>query len=120
MISAARRGVVLASRLSKNEDWAWALTPSAVRPLRAIAVLMPPGWTDVTLTGSRLSTISCRSASVKPRTANLAELYAAWPGIDISPKRLEMLTTWPSPDALRRSEERRVGKEGRSRWSPYH
>ena len=22
--------------------------------------------------------------------------------------------------ALRRSEERRVGKEGRSRWSPYH
>src|SRR2546430_17551754 len=33
----------------------------------------------------------------------------------------------PSPDGterwlatIRRSEERRVGKEGRSRWSPYH
>src|SRR5256885_15652285 len=25
---------------------------------------------------------------------------------------------WPGPDI--RSEERRVGKEGRSRWSPYH
>ena len=24
------------------------------------------------------------------------------------------------PDATRRSEERRVGKECRSRWSPYH
>ena len=24
------------------------------------------------------------------------------------------------PDGLTRSEERRVGKEGRSRWSPYH
>src|SRR5260370_13723611 len=27
---------------------------------------------------------------------------------------------WPSPDTGRRSEERRVGKECRSRWSPYH
>ena len=32
--------------------------PSAVRPLRAIAVLMPPGCTEVTFTGSRLSTNS--------------------------------------------------------------
>ena len=27
---------------------------------------------------------------------------------------------WPSGHRLRRSEERRVGKECRSRWSPYH
>ena len=26
----------------------------------------------------------------------------------------------PGPDGLTRSEERRVGKECRSRWSPYH
>ena len=26
----------------------------------------------------------------------------------------------PTPDDYRRSEERRVGKECRSRWSPYH
>ena len=26
----------------------------------------------------------------------------------------------PVPDGLERSEERRVGKECRSRWSPYH
>ena len=28
--------------------------------------------------------------------------------------------TEPAPDRFRRSEERRVGKECRSRWSPYH
>ena len=27
---------------------------------------------------------------------------------------------WPIPITLSRSEERRVGKECRSRWSPYH
>src|SRR3712207_9295249 len=27
---------------------------------------------------------------------------------------------WPDPHTGERSEERRVGKEGRSRWSPYH
>src|SRR3712207_9225965 len=29
-------------------------------------------------------------------------------------------TPWSIPAALARSEERRVGKECRSRWSPYH
>jgi len=38
---------------------------------------------------------------------------------------LKELCTFPSisnhgMDAIRRSEERRVGKECRSRWSPYH
>ena len=27
---------------------------------------------------------------------------------------------WPGPVVMLRSEERRVGKECRSRWSPYH
>src|SRR6476646_1264733 len=29
-------------------------------------------------------------------------------------------TPWPAPGTSPRSEERRVGKECRSRWSPYH
>src|SRR2546422_8738722 len=29
-------------------------------------------------------------------------------------------STWPSREMRERSEERRVGKECRSRWSPYH
>src|SRR5256884_9551592 len=32
---------------------------------------------------------------------------------------VRMVLTVPDPDAMR-SEERRVGKECRSRWSPYH
>ena len=39
-----------------------------------IAVLMPPGCTVVTFTGCLFVIISWRSASVNPRTANLAEL----------------------------------------------
>ena len=32
----------------------------------------------------------------------------------------DFLDTWGIPVAKLRSEERRVGKECRSRWSPYH
>jgi len=44
----------------------------------------------------------------------------------LSPRLLDMLQAalpgveWDAADALLRSEERRVGKECRSRWSPYH
>src|SRR2546430_12324486 len=38
------------------------------------------------------------------------------PVIDVPPPGV--FTIWG--DVLTRSEERRVGKEGRSRWSPYH
>ena len=34
--------------------------------------------------------------------------------------RLMQCYLMPDETALRRSEERRVGKECRSRWSPYH
>ena len=64
-------------------------------------VLMPPGCTQVTPTGCPLMSISSRSASVKPRTAYFVALYAVWPGMLISPNRLEMLTRWPSPEAIR-------------------
>ena len=72
-----------------------------MRALRAMAVLIPPGCTQVTFTGWPAMSISWRRASVKPRTANFAELYAVWPGMPRRPNRLEMLTTWPSPDAMR-------------------
>src|SRR5256885_17196171 len=45
----------------------------------------------------------------------------------MAPEEVEQLVTFPLETALngmpgvtRRSEERRVGKECRSRWSPYH
>ena len=62
---------------------------------------MQPGCTQVTFTGWPATAISWRSASVNPRTANFAALYGAWPGIANSPNMLEMLTTWPSPEAIR-------------------
>src|SRR5256885_4389989 len=40
-----------------------------------------------------------------------------WPMRNTQPESL--LRPWPS-DMSKRSEERRVGKECRSRWSPYH
>ena len=42
-------------------------------------------------------------------------------GLDDGRVRAIMLGRWtPSPAERKRSEERRVGKECRSRWSPYH
>ena len=74
MIWAARSGLVLASRLSNILASFSLSSPSAAVALRAIAVLTPPGWTAVTRTGWPAMSISWRSASVKPRTANLAAL----------------------------------------------
>ena len=40
---------------------------------------------------------------------------------EIRPLRLQEFIRWQEKEmALLRSEERRVGKECRSRWSPYH
>ena len=45
-----------------------------MRALRAMLVLIPPGWIDVAETPHRSMSSSMRRASVKPRTANLAAL----------------------------------------------
>src|ERR1044072_4957954 len=41
-------------------------------------------------------------------------------GVDAKPEVAERVQTTIAPELFTRSEERRVGKEGRSRWSPYH
>src|SRR5256885_8877153 len=41
-----------------------------------------------------------------------------WQPADLAKAKDEMRREQPKKDG--RSEERRVGKEGRSRWSPYH
>ena len=41
----------------------------------------------------------------------------------VDPSKIEAVKNWPRPASVsevQRSEERRVGKECRSRWSPYH
>ena len=41
------------------------------------------------------------------------------PSVSISPKDI-IKNNMKAGDKIKRSEERRVGKECRSRWSPYH
>ena len=47
---------------------------ASIRALRAMLVLIPPGWMVVTDTLAPSISSSIRSVSVKPRTANLAAL----------------------------------------------
>src|SRR5215213_11606417 len=44
--------------------------------------------------------------------------WCRWPARN--PRRWDIRTSFGRRDCWRRSEERRVGKECRSRWSPYH
>ena len=52
---------------------------------------------------------------VTPEISHFAELCEKNNAID-----KELYTKYEVKRGLRRSEERRVGKECRSRWSPYH
>ncbi len=63
-----------------------------MRALRAMLVLMPPGWMVVTETLEPSMSSSMRNESVNPRTANLAALYADCDGTLMSPKTLERFT----------------------------
>ena len=62
---------------------------------------------------------------LSPESRVYAELCAYAQGLEAAQQRLDQLMeaafiqTAPA-DRLARSEERRVGKECRSRWSPYH
>src|SRR2546427_4207544 len=47
-------------------------------------------------------------------------LRPAYPAYRTLAGQLNGLTPLPAPAPDSRSEERRVGKEGRSRWAPYH
>ena len=50
--------------------------------------------------------------------------FQEYKGLDLSQVNKDVLKEWESNNtfeqSLKRSEERRVGKECRSRWSPYH
>src|SRR5256885_13312885 len=66
---------------------------------------------------SWLAARSCRwvrtlFSEMLDRSSRMASLMASSQALVIS--------EWESPTARGRSEERRVGKECRSRWSPYH
>ena len=56
----------------------------------------------------------------KRRAELVYALLANIPGAGLALSALDKALYGTSPEVLARSEERRVGKECRSRWSPYH
>src|SRR5688572_31634255 len=86
------------------------------------------GIRDLTVTGVQtcalpISGVSAGAAAVAGRSGFLAATGAAGRGSG-GPLRRVSRTTLPASEAARamdsRSEERRVGKECRRRWSPQH
>ena len=57
-------------------------------------------------------------AAVYAKVRNTTYSEGLWREINAFTEQLT--STTQMEDIKRRSEERRVGKEGRSRWSPYH
>src|SRR2546430_14888691 len=71
--------------------------------------------------------VSPETPSVLPELLNRAGDVPAAHAVDREPIRQGRIYVAPPdrhlllmPDRVQRSEERRVGKECRSRWSPYH
>ena len=58
--------------------------------------------------------------AVGSRHMESAQAFAQQYGIPRCYDSYEALAADPEVEAIYRSEERRVGKECRSRWSPYH
>src|SRR3712207_8922185 len=58
-----------------------------------------------------------RAAGPRMDLATGERLYSKWDFVPLLERRLVDVI---QPDLCHRSEERRVGKECRSRWSPYH
>ncbi len=85
-----------------------------VAPVRQVVVSPPPSPDPV-----ELSVGESRRFSVRPLGATYAAAtLATWSLSDSAVAQFDVLSG--ALRALARSEERRVGKECRSRWSPYH
>ena len=76
--------------------------------LKAIA-----DWIKGILTAGIMSNLSGLFDDVNTQVGNIAQQVGTKPS-SFEPRVFAMI------EALSRSEERRVGKECRSRWSPYH
>src|SRR3712207_3615728 len=70
------------------------------------------------LTEEALGHVRALDAIARRRGQSLAQMALAWALRD--PRVTTVLIGASSVGQLERSEERRVGKECRSRWSPYH
>src|SRR5256885_1130754 len=97
-----------------------------------LAVLVLPSASSVVTVAVRvkfasLVGVAFRLDKVQPPTLievlpALAVKLCPLPSLKVAPTGMALTTSDCSEllSPVRRSEERRVGKEGRSRWSPYH
>ena len=68
---------------------------------------MTPAWTALALLGVSILGQFLLKMAADLQAVHAGYFMSAWKRLDIA-------------ERLKRSEERRVGKECRSRWSPYH
>src|SRR3712207_8275039 len=86
------------------------------------------GIRDIGVTGVQTCALPiCEVQADEPAGARLLRYPGAGPGErdaagagELDPAREAQRGEVEDPDLRARSEERRVGKERRSRWSPYH
>src|SRR2546422_9061477 len=85
-----------------------------VTALVATAGTVAAAWVDHRLFVPLVERLAARAAGAPP--TRLARLFTRAPFAILALSGLTPLPFFP----FKRSEERRVGKECRSRWSPYH
>src|SRR6266487_5096001 len=98
-----------AARLRQNRNWRLLWTGQAVSMIGDMVF-----YTTVMLW---IATVIAKGEPWAPAAASGALMATAVPVLLIGPIAGVWVDRW---DRRRRSEERRVGKECRSRWSPYH
>src|SRR6266404_8427630 len=90
-------------------------------PAPVIVADGPGGWStpqSETLVRRRKTWVDRLFAGEEPYTNSPDKIVILQNGVEIEDVPIDPLGSWTVVG--RRSEERRVGKECRSRWSPYH
>src|SRR2546430_4432946 len=80
-------------------------------------------WSSDVCSSDLIAAASPSPAASVPAAPDLATLQQSWPtqsGADFIKSALQAIRNPGADKTVTRSEERRVGKECRSRWSPYH
>src|SRR5258708_37290234 len=103
----------------------WAAAPNNMHANTEASATLQRIFMDVLLYSSQMANFAgdssrvCRGCKRRPRLLHRAAGRRFQPGFDHFVKRPDVLRL-AFGEAAMRSEERRVGKECRSRWSPYH
>ena len=90
----------------------WQMYAISIAQLKFFFFQAEDGIRDRLVTGVQTCALPISHSSLTLRKADV--------DVKVSQADIEQLDTVADQDKILRSEERRVGKECRSRWSPYH